>query len=73
MRSMSLALFVHQQVETKSKRSRQIDKFHQKAQVVNTYKLVPKRVLSKAIPNIVIRGLGRFDTHVFCITSSMSD
>jgi len=29
MRSLSLALFVHQQLETKSKRSRQIDKFHQ--------------------------------------------
>ena len=29
MRSLSLVLFVHQQLETKSKRSRQIDKFHQ--------------------------------------------
>jgi hypothetical protein len=70
---MSLALFVHHQLETKSKRSRQIDKFHQKAQVVSTYKLVPKKVLSKAIPNIVIRGLGWFDTHIFCITDAMSD
>jgi len=44
MKSMILALSVQQQPRTKRKRSRQTDKFHRKAQVVSTYKLVPERV-----------------------------
>ncbi|XP_039691187.1 uncharacterized protein [Medicago truncatula] len=44
MESMILALSVWQQPRTKRKKSRKIDKFHRRAQVVSTYKLVLKRV-----------------------------